>query len=766
MKRSPNHNNLRASIALLACGAAALLFVACAKPVASKGLSLPSVGVSDAVAVAADDPWAGREDLIKPPEFAPLAAVALPPITQFKLPNGMKVLIVAKADAPVLSVQLAIANGWSADPADQPGLAAFVAQMLLRGTTKRDAAAFARAIAATGGSLASDASYEATVLKCDAQAAHLATCLSLMHEALAAPAFAPAEMPSVGERLAGQVQATEESAAAMAAVHAQNLLWSNDHPRGRVMSMASLRSISQGDLRAWHAAANRPERATLVVVGNVAAPSAKRTITAQFAGWRGQGRAVAPATAASPIANRTLRLIDMPGQAQAQIAVALPGIAHQDSRFFDTLVWNHVLGGGAGARLIRSLRSDGAGGGAPSATTTFDRNRERGAWVATAATRTSEAAATLTMLLREIKKMQSEGPSAGEVDEAVAYLGGSYGLRFETASAIASSLLAAELHDFDAAYVENFPVVLDKSDQASVAGAAAELLGTTSIAIAIVGDAAKIAPQLDKLKLTYERASIRDVVTPVARRELPEDPKLAAKARALLDAALAKKGGRAALAARKSLRLTASGAMKRSSQVVDVDITRLWSLPSDSRVDLVLNKSIRISYAMGAGGAWQDTPKGLVDVAAIDADTVERERWLDPDFILLRHLAPGAQVRWVGQEKVDGTTLTKVNVTSPDKRFTATLFVDDKTKLVTMVAFPEGAGVGTISLEDYKPIGGILVAHKRTTLGGDETVTLVISKFEWNVAVDPAQFKKPAVSANASPAMGRDADTTKETPGP
>lgn len=763
MNPTSNLNLSRAVTAGLACGVAATLLLACAKPVVSKAPSLPSVGTSDAVAQAAEDPWAGRDDLIKPPEFAPLAAVALPPVTQFSLPNGMKVLVVAKADAPVLSVQLALANGWSADPADQPGLAAFVAQMLLRGTTKRDAAAFARAISATGGSLASDASYEATVIKCDAQAAHLTTCLSLMHEALTKPAFATAEMPAVGERLAGQVQATEESGAAMAAVHAQNLLWSNAHPRGRVMSMASLRSISRDDLRAWHAAANRPERATLVVVGNISAAAAKRAITSQFAGWRGQGRALAVASAASPIATRTLRLIDMPGQAQAQIAVALPGIAHQDSRFFDTLVWNHVLGGGAGSRLSRTLRGDGS---ATAAATTFDRNRERGAWVATAAARTSETATTLTVLLRELKKMQDAGPSAEEVDEAVAYLGGSYGLRFETASAIASSLLAAELHDFDAAYVENFPVVLDKSDQASVAGAAAEVLGTTSIAIAIVGDAAKIAPQLDKLKLTYERASSRDAVTPVARREVPEDPKLTAQAVRLLDAALAKKGGRAALAARKSLRLTASGAMKRSSQVVDVDITRLWSLPSDSRVDLVLNKSIRISYAMGPGGAWQDTPKGLVDVAALDADTVERERWLDPDFILLRHLAPGAQVRWVGQDKVDGTTLTKVNVTSPDKRFTATLFIDDKTKLVTMVAFPEGAGVGTISLEDYKPVGGILVAHKRTTLGGDETVTLVISKFEWNVAVDAAQFKKPAVSANASPAMGRDADTTKATPAP
>lgn len=746
----------------------ALLAVACGKPAQSAAPTLPTIGAEGGGrdGSPATDLWRDRNDLIALPTATPPMPIALPQLSQFKLANGLAVFVVSDSHSPMVSTQLAIRNGWSSDPANQPGLAAFAAQMLIRGNAGRDAAAVAKAIAATGGALTSDASYEATVMKCDAQAQYVDTCLRLLSGAVMAPTFAKTEMPVVGEHLAGQVKSAAENPGTLAAMHAQNVLWSNDHARGRSMSMESLRSITRDDLVAWHKAAIRPERGILVIVGNISPAAVKSATTALFGKWKGSGKALAPVVDATPIINRTIRLIDFPGQGQAQIAVAVPGIAHQDSRFFDMLVWNHVLGGGATSRLAVSIRGGSSQG--YGASSTFDRNNDRGAWVATGASRTTDAAATLTAMLREIKRMQAEGPSDEEVADAVTNLAGSYGLRFETASALASSILAAQLHNFDEAYIQNFPVVLGKSSRASVADAAASTLGTNSVAIAIVGDAARIAPQLDKLKVTYEKVSAGDPITPVRPPTLPDDPKLNARARAMLDAALTKKGGKAALKSRKSLRLEATGAIKKPGQVIDVSLTRVWSIPNESRVDLVLNNAIRISYAMGAAGAWQDSPNGVADVPAAESATVERERWLDPDFILLRYLEPGATVRWVGEETIAGVMLTKVNVSSADQRFTATLFIENKTKLVTMVAFPESAGVGTIGLEDYRSIDGILVAHKRTTFGGDETVALAISKFEWNVPVTATLFAKPKVSANAhtaKPPLEPASPGTKPAPG-
>ena len=55
-----------------------------------------------------------------------------------------------------------------------------------------------------------------------------------------------------------------------------------------------------------------------------------------------------------------VRLVDKPGQTQTHIRIAQFGIKHEDPRFFDTLVWNHVLGGGGlGSRFGKLALAEG-----------------------------------------------------------------------------------------------------------------------------------------------------------------------------------------------------------------------------------------------------------------------------------------------------------------------------------------------------------------------------------------------------------------------
>ena len=48
-----------------------------------------------------NDPWAGRNDLIGQPAAQPPKKVELPPITSFKLANGLEVFVVKSARLPV-----------------------------------------------------------------------------------------------------------------------------------------------------------------------------------------------------------------------------------------------------------------------------------------------------------------------------------------------------------------------------------------------------------------------------------------------------------------------------------------------------------------------------------------------------------------------------------------------------------------------------------------------------------------------------------------
>src|SRR5439155_24085613 len=122
-----------------------------------------------------------------------------------------------------------------------------------------------------------------------------------------------------------------------------------------------------------------------------------------------------------------------PGQTQTHIRIGQFGIKHDDPRFFDTLVWNYVLGGGAfSSRMMKVVR--GQGGKAYGVQSTFDRNVDKGSFVVSTFTRNAEAVATTKLLVGEIAKLAKEGPAQDEVEAAVANIAGGYGMRFQAAS--------------------------------------------------------------------------------------------------------------------------------------------------------------------------------------------------------------------------------------------------------------------------------------------------------------------------------------------
>ncbi|MDP0941162.1 insulinase family protein, partial [Klebsiella quasipneumoniae] len=78
----------------------------------------------------------------------------------FTLANGLNIIHSQKAGLPLVSASLVVRAGQSADPADQPGLADFVAAMQPEGTTTRSGQQIAEAAAVLGATLTAQAGDE------------------------------------------------------------------------------------------------------------------------------------------------------------------------------------------------------------------------------------------------------------------------------------------------------------------------------------------------------------------------------------------------------------------------------------------------------------------------------------------------------------------------------------------------------------------------------------------------------------------------------
>lgn len=695
------------------------------------------------------DPWADAE-LIARPAPKPPAAIALPEVKRFTLPNGLEVMVIEDHSLPVAAMSLAIKAGRRDVAREKTGLAAFAAEMLTKGTRGRSAQDIAGAIDSAGGRLSASANLEATEIDCNVLSAQLGTCVDLMSDVVVRPSFPEKEMGAVRKLLLASVNARLDNAGQLASLHLLSLLWGNAHVRGWVMSAHSVASIDRNDLVRWHRTWFHPQNAVLAVAGDVDAKSLEKTLGRAFRRWRNAKVPAHPDFEAPVHQGMTIELVDKPDQTQSHIAVGQVGIAHTDKRFYDTLVWNYVLGGGAfSSRLMEVVRVEG--GKTYGASSQFDKTLEPGSFVAQTFTRTEETARTAKLVLGELAKMNASGPTAQEVQNAITHIAGAYALGFQSSGDIASALLNANLHGLDADYVRNLPLKVGEVTQASAAAAASSILAPKNLVMVIVGNAKKVAPQLRAEGWKFTEVAYTEAITGYerARRKAEQNAPVSAEAqkagRAILKRTIAAKGGQKRIAAIKSLVLHGDAKITMGGRALDAKVTRTFVAPNKMRLDLVIGALATVHTVFDGQHAWMQREAGgqskTVDMSANDIASAKAQIWRDPDLILSHVDDSGTTVAKVGEKAVDARKYDVVQVTSPAKT-TVKLYIDKKTHLVGRVEYSEQGQKNVDVLSDYRKVKGIQFAHHRVTTGGQGKFEVKVTSIKVNSKVAPNLFTK------------------------
>ncbi len=697
----------------------------------------------------ADDPWAGRNDMIAEPTTKSPQKVELPPIDAFTLSNGLQVYAVEDKRLPTINVQLAIRAGRAQEPRARLGVAEATADMLVKGTRGHDAVALAKTIDFVGGTIGAEATFEATLVSCGALARDRGVCLGLMSEMLTQSTFPDAELAKIKEQMIGTVRARLDDANALASEHVQNLLWGPDHVRGWINSEQSVNALRRDDVLAWAKTWYVPNNSMLIVAGDVDSKTLKAELERTFGAWKKAPVPPTPSFKEPGLSGIRIRLVDKPGQTQTHIRIAQFGIRHDDARFFDTLVWNYVLGGGEfSSRLMKVVRVDG--NKAYGASSAFDRNLDKGSFVAQTFTRNAEAVATAKLVIAQLAKMQKDGPSDQEITSAIANLAGGYAMRFQSAGDVASALMAAELHNFGVEYLQNYPLQVGKVDSASARRAAAEIIDPRNYVIVMVGDAKDLEPQLKKEGWRYEKVAFTDPISPEPRlSDVPVDPKAIDAAKKLLNDAVAAKGGKAKLAAIKALHWIGNGTVTIKAQLLPVEMERNIVVPDRMRIDATIAKQLKVDVAITGKTGWEIAPNpktsqsDLFDLTGNDMAAAQFEAWREPELILVKATDPSAKISPMPDDTIDGKAQAVIRLASPFG-LDVIMFLDRKTKLVTRVMYADQGQSETDDFGDYRDVAGVKVAFKRTSTTSGRVTTLTLDKIDLAAKIDPKTFDKPA----------------------
>lgn len=442
-------------------------------------------------------------DRSRPPALAPTPPLAVPTVKTARLENGVALKVVEHRELPLVQVTLQLAGGGRLDR-ETHGLASFVASMIREGAGARDASALQSELAFLGASLNSGADWDNTTVTLRVARRNLEPALDLMADVVLRPTFASADVNRQRDlRLAGHLQQRDQ-ANALAGLAFNKLLFPEGHPYryslgGDSTSTATLDSTM---VRAFHAGAYRPSRATFTVVGDLSESEARALISRRFGHWPVAGVERTPAPVlVQPTRTEARRvvLVDKPGAAQSVIMIGTPGLERTTPDYAVIQVMNTILGGSFSSRLMSNLRE--TKGYTYGVSSGFQWRPLPGAFVTSSSVRTNVTDSSLVEFFKELNALRDQPVSSNELARAQAYIKLGIPGDFESTGQIAGQITSLAAFNLPLTWLQEYVTRIDAVTPEDIQRVARRLIPATNATIVIVGDLARIRAGVEALGL-------------------------------------------------------------------------------------------------------------------------------------------------------------------------------------------------------------------------------------------------------------------------
>ncbi|RPJ74892.1 MAG: insulinase family protein [Acidobacteria bacterium] len=467
------------------------------------------------VLLAAAAASAQPPDRTKVPMPGPAPALRLPEIQKRALSNGVPVWVVELHEVPVVQVSLVVLAGGSADPAGKLGVASMTSAMLDEGAGSRSALEIADAIDYLGATLTTTGSFDSSAVRLWVPAARLAEALPVMADVALRPTFPAAELERLRkERLTSMLQARDDPASVAGLSFPKIVFGQHRYATSLGGTPATVSSLTVEDVRGLYTSRYRPDRAALIVVGDVKADAVVGQLETAFGAWKVEGTAEpAAALAEAPqVAARQVYIVDKPGAAQSQIVIGGVGVARSTPDYFPLQVMNTLLGGSFTSRLNQNLREEhgytyGAGSG-------FAMRLAAGPFTASSGVQTEVTAEALKEFFNELASILKPVP-ADELARAKNYIAFGFPGEFETAAAISSHLEELLVYRLPLDYFERYVQNVQAVTAADVQRVAQKYILPGRFAVVVVGDRKTIEAPVRALNLGPVRVmTVEEVLGP------------------------------------------------------------------------------------------------------------------------------------------------------------------------------------------------------------------------------------------------------------
>ena len=426
------------------------------------------------------------------PATAGAQSIQLPPIRDFKLSNGARVLLAERHDVPLVAFSAYLRGGSVTDPEGKEGVAALTAEMLRKGAGKRSAQEIAEAADGVGGNFGTGVFLEGSWVAGDFLKQDVDLMIDLLASVLRAPTFPDSEFTKLrGQTMEAIVAAKEDPGNVFRAYG--TAYFYGAHPYGRPLGgdEATVAALTREDVLRCYREQFGADRMILAVVGDFAIDAMEAKLRAAFGDWGKAAGTIPAVKEPDRMKGRRVLLVDKPDATQTYFWIGNRGVPILDPDRVTIDVANTAFGGSFGSIIMTELRIKS--GLTYSASCRVQKFSAGGSIGISSFTKTETTQKAIDLALATLRGFRASGLDSDRVSRSRNYITGQVPTDLETAAQVAGRIASNAFYDLPREEITEYPARVAAVDSAAVQSVVTRVYPPEAdLVFVLVGNAAKV----------------------------------------------------------------------------------------------------------------------------------------------------------------------------------------------------------------------------------------------------------------------------------
>ena len=670
-------------------------------------------------------------DRTKIPSSGPTPEVNLREAKEFKLKNGLTILVATDTKFPVVSWSLNL-NNPPAFEGDKAGVQSLTGALLGKETQQSTKDEFAEKVDFLGASVSVTpnggfgyclAKYQQNVF-------------SLFAEAAFQTKFTQEELDFEKEQLIEGIKSGENSAAAIAGNVKGAVFYGKNHAAGEIVTEETVNNVTLEDVKQFYNERFKPSNGYMLFTGDITVKEVKTLLKKYMNNWESGAVAIPEYPAFEDVSTTEINFVDVPNAVQTELAVmGVSSLKMTDKDYHASLVANYILGGAFGSYLNMNLREkNGYTYGVRSSLGTA--RWYNSSFGVTTKVRNTVTDSAVVEILKEIKRIKAEPVEVDLLVNAKAKFLGNFILQSEDKTVAARRALSIKTNKLPEDFYKNYIANIDAVTIEDVQRVAIKYFSDENVRIVLVGKGSDVVENLEKIEWNGKKLPIKffdkdanSVEKPVFSKPIPSGVTAATVIEGYIKAIGGLEAVNAVTSVMTSANVTIEGMPFKPTAVMKTMSPNMSSMEmSIAGMGTVMKQKFNGSE----GYAEQQGMKNPMSETELSEKA--EEKGLFPETYL-----DASTINLVSLIAIEGVDVYKIKVKEDSFRYydatTGLLVRTEKTEEA------QGQKVTSVQdLSDYREVNGVLFPFGQKITAGPQVIGLSATEITINEGVSTDDF--------------------------